>query len=132
MNGVSGHAGLFGTVQGVLEMVVHILNRWRGREEHPLYSNTLLQKALTRQYNDQTWCLGFDTPSPTESSGGSYLSKESVGHLGFTGTSFWIDPEKDMVIVLLTNRVYPSRDNEKIKQFRPLLHDTVFRAMKIQ
>jgi len=51
-----------------------------------------------------------------------------VGHLGFTGTSFWIDPEKEMVIVLLTNRVHPTRDNEKIKEFRPLFHDTVFKA----
>jgi CubicO group peptidase (beta-lactamase class C family) len=132
MNGVAGHAGLFGTVHGVLDLTAHILNQWQGREEHPSYSNTLLQRALTRQHNDQVWCLGFDTPSPTGSSGGNYISKESVGHLGFTGTSFWIDREKDMVIVLLTNRVHPARDNEKIKQFRPLLHDTVFQAMQIK
>lgn len=132
MNGVAGHAGLFGTIQGVLDITSYILNNWVGKEEHSsfLFSTSLLKKALTRQYSDQTWCRGFDTPSPKGSSGGSYISKKSVGHLGFTGTSFWIDPEKEMVIVLLTNRVYPTRNNEKIKKFRPLLHDMVFKAMQ--
>ena len=130
MNGVAGHAGLFGTIQGVLEMSAHILNQWQGREEHPAYSNTLLQIALTKQYSDQTWCKGFDTPSQPGSSAGEYISGKSVGHLGFTGTSFWIDPEKDMVIVLLTNRIHPTRDNEKIKKFRPLLYDAVYQAMQ--
>ncbi|MCL7488189.1 MAG: beta-lactamase family protein [Desulfobulbaceae bacterium] len=130
MNGVAGHAGLFGTINGVLDMTKHILNQWQGREEHPSYSNTLLQQALTRAYKNQTWCMGFDTPSLSGSSGGRYLSRKSVGHLGFTGTSFWIDPEKDMTVVLLTNRVHPDRRNEQIKKFRPLLHDTLFNAME--
>jgi len=131
MNGVAGHAGLFGTIQGVLEMCAHILNQWQGREEHPAYSNTLLQTALTKQYSDQTWCKGFDTPSQPGSSAGEYISGKSVGHLGFTGTSFWIDPERDMVIVLLTNRIHPTRNNEKIKKFRPLLHNTVYQALQV-
>lgn len=129
LNGVAGHAGLFGTIQGVLELCVHILNQWKAREKSPLYSNALIQKALARKYTDRTWCLGFDTPSSSGSSGGSYISPNSVGHLGFTGTSFWIDPEKDVVVVLLTNRIHPDRNNDKIKQFRPLLHDTVFKAL---
>jgi len=132
MNGVAGHAGLFGNIQGVLDMSAHILNQWQGRGEHPSYSSTLLQTALVRQHNDQTWCLGFDTPSQPGSSGGKYISEKSVGHLGFTGTSFWIDPENDMVVVLLTNRVHPKRENEKIKQFRPLLYDTVYQTMQIK
>jgi CubicO group peptidase (beta-lactamase class C family) len=130
MGGVAGHAGLFGSVQGVLDLTVHILHEWQGREEHPAYSNTLLQKALTRPYNNQSWCLGFDTPSQAGSSAGNYISKESVGHLGFTGTSFWIDPIRDMVIVLLTNRIHPTRENETIKTFRPQLHDTIIRTME--
>ena len=132
MNGVSGHAGLFGTINGVLNLTKNILNMWQGRENHPSYSNELLRKALTRPYKNQTWCMGFDTPSPLGSSSGKYLSRQSVGHLGFTGTSFWIDPEKDMTVVLLTNRVHKSRDNEKIKKFRPLLHDTLFKEMQIK
>ncbi len=81
MNGVAGHAGMFGTVNGVLDMATHILNQWQGREENPSYSNVLLQQALTRKYSDQTWCQGFDTPSPRNSSGGKYISMESVGHV---------------------------------------------------
>jgi CubicO group peptidase (beta-lactamase class C family) len=76
-----------------------------------------------------TWALGFDTPSPSESSAGELISPHSVGHLGFTGTSFWLDLEKDLLIVLLTNRVHPSRRNDKIKEFRPLLHDLVVRGI---
>ena len=130
MNGVAGHAGLFGNIQGVLDISAHILNQWQGRVEHPSYSSSLLQTALVRQHCDQTWCLGFDTPSQPGSSAGKYISEKSVGHLGFTGTSFWLDPEKDMAIVLLTNRIHPKRGNEEIKKFRPLLHDTVYEVLQ--
>ncbi|HFQ89756.1 MAG TPA: hypothetical protein ENK27_06725, partial [Desulfobulbus sp.] len=78
---------------------------------------------------DQTWCRGFDTPSPGASSGGSLLSPDSVGHLGYTGTSFWIDPEKEVIIVLLSNRVHPSRENRLIRTFRPRFHDTLLRTL---
>ena len=76
-----------------------------------------------------SWGLGFDTPSNSGSSGGQFLSSDSFGHLGFTGTSLWIDPRKELVIVLLSNRVHPSRNNQQIRQFRPLFHDTVVRAL---
>jgi CubicO group peptidase (beta-lactamase class C family) len=69
--------------------------------------------------------LGFDTPSPIDPSGGQYFSKNTVGHLGFTGTSFWMDLDRNVIIVLLTNRVHPSRSNDKIKAFRPKLHDRI-------
>lgn len=129
MNGVAGHAGLFASISGVLGMVEHLLRQWRGKASHPGYSNALLDHALTRRYAGQTWCLGFDTPSPVHSSAGKYLSPGSVGHLGFTGTSFWMDPDRELAIVLLTNRVHPTRQNKQIKQFRPLFHDTVIRAV---
>jgi CubicO group peptidase (beta-lactamase class C family) len=73
--------------------------------------------------------LGFDTPVKNGSSSGKYFSEKSVGHLGFSGTSFWIDPEKDVVVVLLSNRVHPSRENTKIKQFRPYFHDMVIKTI---
>lgn len=129
MNGVAGHAGLFGTIKGVMNICIHILNQWKEREVHPAYTNSLLQQALKRQHFNQTWCMGFDTPSARGSSSGSLFSANSVGHLGFTGTSFWIDLEKEIVITLLTNRVHPDRSNEKIKKFRPLLHDTVMKTL---
>ncbi len=129
MGGVAGHAGLFGTIGAVLLITERILHQWQGQEKHPAYSTTTLQRALKKKYSDQTWCLGFDTPTPGGSSGGKYLSPQSVGHLGYTGTSFWIDPERDLVMVLLTNRVHPTRKNEQIRIFRPLFHDTVIEGL---
>jgi CubicO group peptidase (beta-lactamase class C family) len=73
--------------------------------------------------------LGFDTPPLTKSSCGRYFSRESVGHLGFTGTSFWMDLDRRVMVILLTNRVHPSRNNNKIKAFRPKLHDMVMKNM---
>lgn len=130
MNGVAGHAGLFGTIKGVLDLTGIILDQWQGRGEYMPVSKSLLRKALHRQYPDQTWCLGFDTPSDSGSSAGRYMAKESVGHLGFTGTSFWIDPVNDLVIVLLTNRVHPDRQNNQIKDFRPVMHDAVMQTLQ--
>ena len=130
MNGVAGHAGLFGTITGVMVLTEHLLHQWQGRATHPGFSNQLLQKALNRTYPGHSWCRGFDTPAAQGSSAGDYFSPGSVGHLGYTGTSFWIDPERNIVVVLLTNRVHPTRSNEQIKQFRPLLHNTVLAALR--
>jgi CubicO group peptidase (beta-lactamase class C family) len=73
--------------------------------------------------------LGFDTPSLSGSSSGQYFSRNSVGHLGFTGTSFWMDLDRSIIVVLLTNRVHPTRGNEAIKVFRPQLHDAVMQFL---
>ncbi|MDW7771419.1 MAG: serine hydrolase domain-containing protein [Desulfobulbaceae bacterium] len=132
MGGVAGHAGLFGTIEGVLQLTEHILKQWLDRSKQPVFSNTLLQHALNKKFPGETWCLGFDRPSPGGSSSGKYLSSRSVGHLGYTGTSFWIDPEKEIIMVLLSNRIHPTRKNEKIKQFRPLFHDTVIESLQKQ
>ena len=134
MNGVSGHAGLFGTVEGVVTLCDAILDQWHGREHKdskPLAWTGMLKRGLERRYSYQTWCLGFDTPARHGSSGGQYLSPDSVGHLGYSGTSFWIDPHREMVVVLLTNRVHPDRENTKIRQFRPWFHDRVVEIMNI-
>ena len=131
VGGVSGQAGLFGNIESMLEITVHILDQWQGRKNHPHMDAADLKYFLKRQemVKGSTWALGFDTPSRPFSSSGHYLSPNSVGHLGFTGTSFWIDPEKETVIVLLTNRVHPTRENNKIRTFRPLFHDTVIEAL---
>lgn len=128
LNGVAGHAGLFGTIEGVLSQGETILHVWQGRKQFKGFSRALLKKTLSRVYSDRTWCLGFDTPSTEGSSAGSLFSPQSVGHLGYTGTSLWIDPLRDIVAVLLTNRVHPTRDNKKIKAFRPFFHDAVITA----
>ena len=76
------------------------------------------------------WCLGFDTPSRKGySSTGRYFSDDTVGHLGFTGVSFWLDLKKRVLVILLTNRVYPTRQNDGIRQLRPVLHDLIMEAL---
>ena len=127
MSGIAGHSGLFGNIEGVTNYAGLILDMWKGRKRHPNIENKDLTKFLIRQSEipGSTWALGFDTPAESGSSSGRYFSARSVGHLGFTGTSFWIDPEKDIVIVLLTNRIHPHRENTKIRQFRPFFHDSI-------
>jgi CubicO group peptidase (beta-lactamase class C family) len=131
VGGVSGQAGLFGDIDGVLSLVSFLLAAWQGKAEHPNFSRALLQEFLRRQemVADSSWALGFDTPSPVGSSAGRYISPASVGHLGFTGTSFWIDPGRELVMVLLTNRVHPSRANNLIREFRPLFHERVMEML---
>jgi CubicO group peptidase (beta-lactamase class C family) len=124
MGGVSGHAGLFGTVGAVLELSDLILDQWIGEKNDYPWS-CMLKRGLQRQYEDQTWCLGFDTPSKQGSSAGCLISPTSVGHLGYAGTSLWIDPVRKLVIVLLTNRVHPTRKNTKIREFRPYFHTRI-------
>ena len=128
LGGVCGQAGLFGTIPSVLRFVTLLRDIIKGRREHPYIDQKLLQQAVTRRIHlkKNCWGLGFDTPSQPGSSAGRYISKESCGHLGFTGTSFWLDLNRDIVVVLLTNRINPSVDNLKIRAFRPLFHDLVF------
>lgn len=126
IGGVAGHAGLFGTLHGVLSMCEQFLDQWKGRGEHPAYSKELLQRILEPVGNSGR-TMGFDLVSESGSSSGNYFSKRSVGHLGFTGTSFWIDPLRECIIVLLSNRVHPTRENWKIKDFRPVFHDLLMK-----
>ena len=78
-----------------------------------------------------TRALGWDTPSEAgRSSAGTLLSRDSFGHTGFTGTSIWIEPERELFIILLTNRVHPSRENRRILEVRPAVADMVVRALK--
>jgi CubicO group peptidase (beta-lactamase class C family) len=127
LGGVAGHAGLFGTAQEVKCVLDCILDTISAENTSVPWSRENLIEFLqpARLHPSSTWALGFDTPASSDSSAGRYFSTNSVGHLGFTGTSFWLDLEKEMAVILLSNRVHPSRDNEKIKEFRPLLHDAV-------
>ena len=126
MGGVAGHAGLFGTAESVLAVSGAWLSGYQGRES--ILDGELVRQFTTRQESAtrSSWALGWDTPSAPSSSGSSF-SERSFGHLGYTGTSLWIDPLCELEVVLLSNRVYPSRRNEKIKVFRPGIHDLVYR-----
>lgn len=128
LGGAAGHAGLFGTIDGVVQWCEHLLSQLKGRSKHPFYGNELLRKAVTKE-GISGWTPGFDTPSVKGSSSGHFFSAASFGHLGFTGTSFWTDPQKEIIVVLLTNRVHPGRHNELIRKFRPLFHDTVMHCL---
>ncbi|MEW6056158.1 MAG: serine hydrolase [Bdellovibrionota bacterium] len=124
LGGVAGHAGLFGGVRDVLELSKYWLDAFLGRPS--FLSQEIAVKYWTHQHiKGSTRFLGWDSVSPVDSSAGKYFSPATRGHLGFTGTSVWIDPSKELIVTLLTNRVHPSRKNEKIKSFRPLFHDTV-------
>ena len=129
MGGVAGHAGLFATGRQVWRFAQGLLNGLKGRSW--LVSTPTVRTFTTCQGVPvgSTWALGWDTPTPGKSSAGQYFSSTAIGHLGFTGTSLWIDPITEVIVVLLTNRVHPSRQREGIRTFRPLIHDAVSRAL---
>ncbi|MBC8207734.1 MAG: serine hydrolase [Desulfobulbaceae bacterium] len=123
IGGVAGHAGLFGNLQGVLKAGEELLRQCLDQNNAGFYAGVDMHQELLCDKKNRNWKLGFDRPSAIGSSSGHYFSDSTFGHLGFTGTSFWIDPEQQLVLVLLTNRVHPSRRNIKIKKFRPQIHD---------
>lgn len=128
MGGVGGHAGLFGTARGVYDLLQILLDGDQGGRPVSLCDSAIVRHFFERR-KDTNWALGFDTPAPEGSSAGRFFSRRSVGHLGFTGTSFWMERDRALIVILLTNRVHPSRYNIKIRAFRPILHDAVFRAL---
>jgi serine-type D-Ala-D-Ala carboxypeptidase len=124
MGGVSGQAGLFGTLQDVAAVAEAWLNSFLHRGG--LFDSHLVQQFWQRsELPGSTRALGFDTPSPRASQAGGHFGAKTVGHLGFTGTSLWIDPDRELIVALLTNRIHPTRQNDAIKQFRPVLHERV-------
>lgn len=129
MGGVAGHAGLFGSALGVLEICERLLDCWHDTAAHPAFTNATLYYALTKKGPGGKRLLGFDIPSEGISSSGRFFSEQSAGHLGFTGTSFWIDLKQRIIVVLLTNRVHPTRENVKIKTFRPYFHDMILEGI---
>jgi CubicO group peptidase (beta-lactamase class C family) len=124
MAGIAGHAGLFGTADAVLAVSRAWLDAYRGKAS--ILDPALVRRFIARRNGipQSSWACGWDTPS-SPSSTGSYFSSDSFGHLGYTGTSLWVDPRRELEVVLLSNRVHPSRKNEKIREFRPRLHDIV-------
>lgn len=128
LGGQAGHAGLFGTAHGVWMLLQEFLSVEQGDDRCGIFERQVLDVFFRRQFGT-TWALGFDTPAAQGSSAGNHFSAGSVGHLGFTGTSFWIDRQRQVIVILLTNRVHPSRYNVAIKGFRPGLHDAVMHAI---
>lgn len=126
MGGVAGHAGLFSTAYDVATFAECML-----RGGAPLLDLHTVEIFTRREATPvgTCWALGWDTPSrPSQS--GRYFSPRSYGHLGFTGTSLWIDPERHLSVTLLTNRTWPDRSSQAIKQIRPAFHDAVIEALQ--
>ena len=129
MGGVAPHAGLFGTA-GDLARFARMILRGGTVEGRRIVSPATID-LFTRRAGvpGSDRALGWDTKSAEGSSAGELFSPGSYGHLGFTGTSLWIDPERGLFVVLLTNRVHPTRDNTLIREARPAVHDAVIRAL---
>lgn len=124
LDGIAGHAGLFSTAREVAEFGRLWLEAVKGRAEEWLPTQ-LAREAVQEQTAGNFRGLGWVLKSPAGSSAGNLFSASSFGHTGFTGTSLWIDPERELVTALLTNRVYFGRENERINELRPALHDAV-------
>jgi CubicO group peptidase (beta-lactamase class C family) len=124
MGGVAGHAGLFATADDLMRFAGIVLDVWHGRSD--LLPRELLRAFATRQHlpEKSDWALGWDTPTAGASSSGKYFSATSIGHLGFTGTSLWIDLERECVVVMLTNRVHQVAKRSKF-ELRPVIHDLI-------
>jgi serine-type D-Ala-D-Ala carboxypeptidase len=121
--GASGHAGLFGNVAGVLAVGRAVVDALHGRLGSFLTRDELW--PLVKPRPDGTLRAGFDGKSEQGSSSGTLFGSSTIGHLGFTGTSLWCDVDREMIGVLLTNRVHPSRDSDVIRKVRPLAYDRI-------
>jgi CubicO group peptidase (beta-lactamase class C family) len=129
MGGVAGHAGLFAPADDVMRFGSTLLDVWHGRSD--LLPRERLVEFATRQNlpPGADWALGWDTPTPGGSSSGRYFSAQSIGHLGFTGTSLWIDLEAEAVVVMLTNRVHLVAKRSRF-ELRPVVHDLIREAFE--
>lgn len=128
LGGVAAHAGLFGTASDLARFAQMMLNG--GVYDHRRFAARDVVERFTRRAGvpGSSRALGWDTPS-AGSSAGTRFSPRSFGHTGFTGTSLWIDPDRKLFVVLLTNRVHPTRDNNAIRAVRPAVADAVIAAL---
>ena len=126
LGGVAGHAGLFATAEDMATFAHVLLQGGR-----PLVRPETLAPFTRRETAPEgtSRALGWDTPS-SPSQSGKYFSARSFGHLGYTGTSLWIDPERQLSVTLLTNRTWPDCENKAIKDVRPAFHDAVVEALE--
>jgi len=132
LGGVAGHAGLFSNVPDLLRFADEVLRAVRTETDNRppgLFTAATVECFAERQKpEDSSRALGWDTPSE-DSSSGRHFSSRSIGHLGYSGCSLWIDLVADVAVVLLTNRTWPDRQNQAIRQVRPAFHDAIREAL---
>ncbi len=134
LGGVAPHAGLFGSIDDVSEYLLLLRNILKNPEDkkNPVQFKTLtwfLTRAIQPNVGD--WAIGWMMPTPGSASSGKYFDPSSVGHTGFTGTSMWWDLKKDLIVVILSNRVAMGRENKQFAQLRPFLHDQVIEVLNL-
>jgi CubicO group peptidase (beta-lactamase class C family) len=131
LGGVSTHAGLFGSIDDVSWFGLYLRSQLKGISKTLVKQKTALlfaKRALPDGQGD--WALGYMMPTLGASSSGNYFSQDSLGHTGFTGTSVWYDPAQDVLVSLLSNRVFLGRDNKKFAQLRKDIHNWVMEGLK--
>ena len=128
IGGVSGHAGVFSTAPDLAVFCQMLLNGGVYAHQRILKRATIAQFTTPQQLSNGTRTLGWAVPTPGGLSG-HYFGPHSYGHTGFTGTSIWIDPDRQLFVVFLTNRVNPTRENQKIAKVRPAVHDAIMQAL---
>ena len=129
MGGVAAHSGLFSSAQDVHAFAAELINCYHGRGS--LVSAEVVRKFWKRDETvpGSNWALGWETPPAQRPSCGQHFSEHSVGHLGYTGCSLWIDPLREVDVVLLTNHNHWSSDSRAIHSFRPVVHDLIMETI---
>ena len=128
IGGVSGHAGVFSTAPDLAAFCQMYLNGGVYAHQRILRRATIAQFTAPQQLSNGTRTLGWAVPTPGGLSG-HYFGPHSFGHTGFTGTSIWIDPDRQLFVVFLTNRVYPTRENQRVQNVRRKLHDAIMEGL---
>lgn len=129
--GISSHAGLFGSVDDVSIYGLNLRSQLLGIANYKIkqkIAQSFSQRAVPETVGD--WAMGYMMPSRNNASCGSFFSNQSIGHTGFTGTSLWYDPQIDLLVCILSNRVNYGRDNKAFVQLRPKIHTWIFESIR--
>jgi serine-type D-Ala-D-Ala carboxypeptidase len=131
LDGVSTHAGLFGSIDDLGTFLIALRSQVLGIGKSPVKMKTA-KKFIARALPEGTgdWAMGFMLPTPGSASCGSHFDLSSYGHTGFTGTSLWYDPKQDLAIAILSNRVLYGRENTAFKNLRPQIHNWVVEGLR--
>lgn len=131
LGGISTHSGLFGSIEDVSAFGLNVRSQIQGIARYNIRQKTaqlFASRAISADVGD--WALGYMMPSNENASCGPYFSIHSIGHTGFTGTSFWYDPRIDLLVLILSNRVHYGRDNKAFINLRPKIHTWIYESLK--
>ncbi len=129
--GISSHAGLFGSVDDVSWFGFFVRSQLRGISKTAIRQKTAqVFASRARPSGKGDWALGYMMPTPGSASCGIYFSPYSIGHTGFTGTSIWYDPSIDLIVTILSNRVFLGRENKEFVKLRPQIHNWIIEGLR--